>query len=432
MIEIISSLVCNLLALAIILLVISSISKNLQHSTVTFTLVCLGSFCLINTITDYFVDSYGLFTVLNTVYIFLVIKILFKTSLSETMIYLALADIIIFLIELPVALITFPLNKMLSQDIYNIIGTLITFLLYILLFRRIPLSRYYSKIKEDRPFLLIILINLALIVFFISIYFKAQSGSFYQSALIIFIAYIIIIAININLFVTRAKIERQKLIISAQNDKLKMYENYLPAISDLITDVRERQHNYNDKLDTIYSLPVIFHDYDSLSNALRKECLSKVFSSISSSLLKLELKVVAAFLFSKYNQAKREGKSLDISLPSNKYSSTVPEYILVEMLSILINNALEATPEGKTVFVKLDCNDDSFGAEIKNPGTPFNEEQKKEIFRTGYTTKDEDKQHGFGLSGLKKLADQYNCDIIVTDDEKDGESFIVFRIITDA
>ncbi|MCR5021738.1 ATP-binding protein, partial [Ruminococcus sp.] len=263
-------------------------------------------------------------------------------------------------------------------------------------------------------------------------------------ALIVTIAYIIIIAINIELSVTRARIISQRNELDAQNEKIMTYEAYLPAISELINDVRERQHNYNDKLQGIYALSVTHSDYDSLRDALQKECAAISLPSESSMLLRLDLKVLAAFLFSKSKQAAQDNKTLSISMPSPSYSSSVPEYILVEMLGILINNALEATPDGETVYLKLDCGGGTFGVEIKNPGTPFTEKQKKDIFVPGYTTKTNDRKtvlnmpeinnipRGYGLSGLKKLTEEYDCDLIVTDEETEDGSFIVFRLITNA
>ncbi len=276
-----------------------------------------------------------------------------------------------------------------------------------------------------------------------SIFFKIKTDNFYQSAIIILISYIIILAINLDLFITRLKIGRQKAIIKTQEAKIKAYSDYLPVISSLIKDVRERQHNYNDKLQAIYSLPAVCKDYDSLKDALKNNCILASEKSADTHILRLNYTAAAAFLYSKCSQAKQEGKSLEISLPSSNYSTVLPEYILIEVLGILVNNALEATSEGKTVYLKIDCDGGTFGIEVMNPGKPFTEEEKKKIFSPGYSSKKNEARYspvdipgldsiprGYGLSSLKTLSEQYDFDIFVDSDSINGESMIVFRIVS--
>ena len=51
------------------------------------------------------------------------------------------------------------------------------------------------------------------------------------------------------------------------------------------------------------------------------------------------------------------------------------------------------------------------------------------MFSTGYTTKTSDKeQHGYGLSNLKKLADQYNGEICLDNQIIDGYTYIHFDV----
>ncbi len=231
--------------------------------------------------------------------------------------------------------------------------------------------------------------------------------------------------------------------LNEQDRKLKAYDEYLPVVNELISEIRQRQHNYNDKLQALYALPATHNDYSSLTAALQKESTLNSFSNIPSSLLKLDMKLLAGFIFSKIKEAEKANKSIEICIPSPCYSSSVPEYILVEMIGILINNALEATSEGGCIKILMDCDAESFGFEIKNPGKPFSEDEKARIFEAGYTTKiipdnkkppvtSNEALRGFGLSSLKRLADEYDCDIILDNDAENDENYIVFRLITNA
>ena len=444
MMEFVSSLISNLVEEIMFALICICMSKPL-YTKINIKKLLIATLLFFPIILlDITINNNIVFSLLGLILKFLPIYVILGISLSDTIMLYTLSYIVIFISEIPVALLTFPLNKTLSHDAYNIVGSIITLLIILLVYKHIPLNRIYKTFREEYPSTLLILVNIVFLILFISILFRSKPESFYMSALIVIIVYIIIIAINIELSVTRARIISQRNELDAQNEKIMTYEAYLPAISELINDVRERQHNYNDKLQGIYALSVTHSDYDSLRDALQKECAAISLPSESSMLLRLNLKVLAAFLFSKSKQAALDNKTLSISMPSPSYSSSVPEYILVEMIGILINNALEATPDGETVYLKLDCGGGTFGVEIKNPGTPFTEKQKKDIFVPGYTTKTNDRKtvlnmpeinnipRGYGLSGLKKLTEKYDCDLIVTDEETENGSFIVFRLITNA
>ena len=441
MIELISSIACNIIeSLLIILLCYAMIRPSHQkRNTIKTIFIIIILVCTV--VVDITENNNIIFTLTSFIIKFLLVYLIIEPSLPDLIMTYGLSYILIFVAELPVALLTQPLNKALPQDIYNILGSLITLIIIVIIYKFLPLNKYYKTIREEYPSTLLIIVNVVFIIIFISIYFRSKPENFYVSTIAVLTAYILILAINVELSITRVKLTNQKNEIDTQNEKIKTYEAYLPAISDLITDVRERQHNYNDKLQTIYALSVTHTDYTSLHNALQKECATISLPSDSAMLLRLDLKILAAFLFSKCRQARQENKVLSISMPSDTYSSSVPEYILVEMMGVLVNNALEATPEGGTVYLTLDCGGGTFGAEIKNVGTPFTEKEKNDIFLPGYTTKTEKRRsvlnvpelnlpRGYGLSSLKKLAEEYDCDIIIDSENKGEESFIVFRLIT--
>lgn len=98
--------------------------------------------------------------------------------------------------------------------------------------------------------------------------------------------------------------------------QLQSYEQYLPIIEDLIDQVRMRQHDYNNELQAISMLPISYTDYDSLAAALSNEldtsCNDHVIKN--SYLLRINMKLIAGFLFSKMNLAQEHNINLDIDV----------------------------------------------------------------------------------------------------------------------
>lgn len=131
--------------------------------------------------------------------------------------------------------------------------------------------------------------------------------------------------------------------------RLKDYEKYLPLIDELIKDIRSRQHSYQNLVQSITSLPYTCPDYASLTAALEKYGKFQTVSEEDSALLKLNLKLVAGFLISKKAQAEEQNKKLHIQ-NDVFLQCMLPEYLLIEIMGILIDNALEATQENGEVF----------------------------------------------------------------------------------
>lgn len=71
-------------------------------------------------------------------------------------------------------------------------------------------------------------------------------------------------------------------------------------------------------------------------------------------LLKLNLHLVAGFLYHKKLQASQNGIVIDYNILSYNLECKVPEYTLVELFGILIDNAIEATPKDGTVHITID------------------------------------------------------------------------------
>ena len=210
--------------------------------------------------------------------------------------------------------------------------------------------------------------------------------------------------------------------------RLKDYEKYLPLIDELIKDIRSRQHSYQNLVQSITSLPYTCPDYASLTAALEKYGKFQTVSEEDSALLKLNLKLVAGFLISKKAQAEEQNKKLHIQ-NDVFLQCMLPEYLLIEIMGILIDNALEATQENGEVFLKLQNRKKKLYLNIRNKGPVLSEKQREQIFRYGYTTKTFEKsRHGLGLSRLNKLVNSYNGMLALSNEAIDNEMYIVFEL----
>ena len=84
-----------------------------------------------------------------------------------------------------------------------------------------------------------------------------------------------------------------------------------------------------------------------------------IFEYQDSLLLKLNLKCLSAFLFQKLHLAKQQRKTIHLTVRNPLLSSTVPEYELINMIGILVDNMIESISENNEAELILDSCDNS-------------------------------------------------------------------------
>ena len=215
--------------------------------------------------------------------------------------------------------------------------------------------------------------------------------------------------------------------------QLQSYEQYLPIIEDLIDQVRMRQHDYNNELQAISMLPISYTDYDSLTAALSKKldmsCNDHVIKN--SYLLKINMKLIAGFLFSKMNLANERNIDIQIDVKNSTLTSKAEEFELLDVMSILVDNAFDATEDGGWIKVIINSDGSATTIETLNAGPKLTADMRKNYFAKGYTTKplkDGVYSRGIGLFKLKQLVTKYHGNILLDNQVIDGQNCILFNV----
>ncbi len=217
--------------------------------------------------------------------------------------------------------------------------------------------------------------------------------------------------------------------LSNSKRELDAYKAYLPVLDELINCIRMRQHDFHNHLQSIQMLPLNCPDYESLSNALLNYINQLIPDPRQLDLLKLNYHLVSGLLINKYTQAENRNQIFNIQIKKYSLSTRIPEYILVEILGILIDNALEACPEQGCINLLLDTIGNKIHCFIENDCLNASEINLPSLFDKGYTTKvNFSADHGIGLYKLKKLVDSYNGDIFVAVFEENNGGKLQFEL----
>ena len=217
------------------------------------------------------------------------------------------------------------------------------------------------------------------------------------------------------------------------------YETYMPILNDMIENIQKQQHLYNNQIASLVHLADSYNDYDSLSMALKNYSNFNeiVVDNESYSFLHIKNKLLASLLYCKFQEAKSTDKNIVVKVNDYHYHSPCSDTEIVDIVGILIDNALEASQINDTIYITLgkqSGSDNPFFITVENPGPLVTGKFVHDIFSPRYTSKKNFAGHGLGLNVLKSFVDKYHGSITVGNnyiDNKDNTGqmqYIFFEI----
>ncbi|MCH5257377.1 MAG: GHKL domain-containing protein [Lachnospiraceae bacterium] len=213
---------------------------------------------------------------------------------------------------------------------------------------------------------------------------------------------------------------------------------YYDAYDQLIMLIRERQHDMKNHINAILSMIYTTSNYDELVAKQTEYCSNVMDKNEKTKLvLSVENPLIAGFLFSKIQEAEGKEIKVEYRIDIGKSLSVTPEYELIDMAGILIDNAIEAlctvnenmSKEKllKRMYVSIKETDKELELIVANTSPYYEENVTDYFFETGYSSKGNGR--GIGLSKLKRIVNEKSGDIIVSNEEYENDNYIQFAII---
>ena len=204
--------------------------------------------------------------------------------------------------------------------------------------------------------------------------------------------------------------EWQKAIADAERKKtqLEMNKLYYDAYDELILLIRERQHDMKNHINAILGMIYTIDNYKDLVESQKKYCDDVVEKSKETKLLlSIGNPLIAGFLYRKFQEAQKSEIGIECKVVSNESDLFIPEYELIEVLGILIDNAIEALCKNmcndKNIHVKIDDRD-KFQVIVANTSEYYTPDEICKFFQKDYSSKGKDR--GIGLSKLKRITQE--------------------------
>lgn len=263
--------------------------------------------------------------------------------------------------------------------------------------------------------------NCFCITLFLTILFKCHVNNFYNASLMIIFCVICLTFINVEYFIS-------KRIVFNARARLASYEQYMPIVEGLIDEIRIRQHDYNNELQSLYSMVASYDNIDELRAAVDKYSKEYTVNEEVYQLLKLNTHLLGGLLISKYKQARNNKVDMIFDIRNFNITCCVPEYELIDMCGILIDNAIEHGRHDVPVYVSIESRNNTFSFTVKNGGPTMSEDLLDKMFTKGYTTKQQHDGHGIGMYKLKEMTLRHGGDICVSNETIDNTTYLCIQL----
>lgn len=217
--------------------------------------------------------------------------------------------------------------------------------------------------------------------------------------------------------------------LNRREQELQITNLYNGVFEEMIKTMRNKQHDFKNQIDAIYSSHLKAESMEELIEIQKKYCDNVLYQNRFSKVLSCtKNSILAGFIYTKFVEAENNGIEIQYEI-SYRDSNEIVIYDLVDIVGILLDNAIEAVTSTevskKIVFELSDA--EGINLLVKNPVVNILNSEIQKFFERGYSTKEGER--GIGLNKLMELQQKYKYDVYTHIENDNSMEWIVFNII---
>ena len=309
-----------------------------------------------------------------------------------------------------------------GRGIINLMVNTIVFFIVCIVIPHIGLHKFSVFMQQKIVLLRLLLIISILFVSYLLIILKVTDHLAAEQYVIIIISLCLLGGVTYMWQKNQYKAKEQQI-------ELQMHHMYQESFQNLVSDIRSRQHDFENHINAVYSQHYTSTTLEELVEKQRKYCEVLREDNKYNKLLSTGNSIITGFLYGKFLQAEGKGITVKYKVKLGELECPVPIYKLVEVIGNLFDNAMEAL-EGngceKMIFLDLVETPEELNFTIKNENPYIPQEKLLQLFQRGESSKGN--QRGIGLSNVKKICEEYHCELLAANKNDAGKSYIEFGI----
>ncbi|MGN0495855.1 MAG: sensor histidine kinase [Lachnospiraceae bacterium] len=221
---------------------------------------------------------------------------------------------------------------------------------------------------------------------------------------------------------------KYKMTSRQKEAEIRIHKMYIQSYDNLITEIRSKQHDFDDHLNTILSQHYVCKSYDELVASQQMYIGELKNSNKYNKLLSNGNSAVVGFLYSKFLECDEKGIDVEYNLNFDQLSVDIPISKIIELIGNIFDNAMEAVMRcgERKIYIYVAETENNVKIEVRNRGKAIPYTEFPQLFIKGYSKKGSG--HGFGLYNVKKICEQYHIDISCMNKEYEGDNWIVVML----
>lgn len=243
----------------------------------------------------------------------------FKTKISEMIVNMVLLAIIMMGIQLPALLILEGLQYVIHgyEDLLVAITNLIIFIVVYVSCQKYKIHTISLSLQSKGKMMDLLLLLESTLVIFVIFQYKNAYGKVPIKYTVISGIMVLIIILCIHGLLYRIKYQEKQA-------ELEAYKTYSAAFSDLITQIRARQHEFDNHISALCNLHYICKDYDELVSEQSKYAKDVISNNRFHRLLVSGNPVIAGFLYGKLSSIQEQGIEVTYTFHISEFTSKIP------------------------------------------------------------------------------------------------------------
>lgn len=303
----------------------------------------------------------------------------------------------------------------------NAIGNLLVLGVCAVILPKCGLNRLRNILSRKNRYIMFLLgfMCVTIIVMLVQekVYYKIQIVQFVLAIPAIFL----LLLSTMKLYMACVENERVKKELDITVKTSEEYEN-------LLTKVRLRQHELKNHIAAVFSAHYTYKTYEKLVKVQEEYCQKILDENRYNNLLLLGNNILVGYLYGKFQEAEDDGIALTYQIGAKIDEMEIPMYYVVEMLGILLDNAMEALKYSAEKEISFEAaeSESEYIFSVRNPYHYTAYDEITEWFQLGRSEKGSGR--GLGLYHLKRLCEEWHCDIECRNIEINQTNWIAFSL----
>ena len=360
----------------------------------------------------------GIFSLIIYVILFAFCKIKFKCNFFENLVTLILCMILLTCIQF----LCFCLVGNFTINVRNVLGNMLLLAVCCVILPKCGLHRLAQGICRKSKFVLLVLGFACPIIVFMILSEKIFYILSVQQFILVVPAIILLLYSFLKWYIEHIEVERKVEEMQNVRESTDAYRN-------LLTNVRLRQHEFKNHIAAILATHYTCKTYEKLIQEQEKYCAKMIADNKYNSLLSIEDGVLAGYLYMKFQEIDKDEIEVIYKIETKVNQCRVPVYNIIEMLGILLDNAVEAVKysENKKIDFVICEVEEGCCFLVRNP---YRIAAYDEIIAWFQLEKSEKgRGRGLGLYHLRCLCAEWQCNVGCRNVEINEENWIEFSLI---